>query len=161
MEKIEVENMVTQLKTQSKSLYETDYNLWVLGTVEILKNRDFNSLDLENLIEEVLDLSRRDKQKLESLLMRLIEHLLKLGYWESERQRNQGHWKGEIRNFRKQIKKQLKVSPSLKPYLREIFEECYQDSREIVSDKSQLPLNTFPEKPIAPLKQILDEDWLP
>ncbi len=106
-------------------------------------------------------MSRSDKRKLESLLMRLIEHLLKLGYWETEKDRNKNHWKGEIRNFRLQIKRLLQDSPSLKPYIRDIFDECYQNSRNIASDKSQLPLNTFPEEPIAPLEQILDENWLP
>jgi Domain of unknown function DUF29 len=153
--------MVAQLKQTSKSLYDTDYNLWVIDTVKKLENKDFISLDLENLIEEVSDLSRRDKHKLKNLLRRLFEHLLKLKYWESELEYNKGHWKGEIRNFRKQIKEQLKVSPSLKNYLREIFDECYQDSREIISDKSQLPLHTFPSKAIASVEQVLDENWLP
>lgn len=75
--------------------------------------------------------------------------------------RSEGHWKGEIRNFRKQIKDELKDSPSLRNYLSEIFNECYQDSREIISNKAQLPLNSFPELPIADLEQVLDEDWLP
>ena len=152
--------MVAEL-TKQKSLYEKDYNLWVLEMVEKLRSQEFSALDLENLIEEIEDLSRRDKQKLESLLMRLIEHLLKLKYWELERQRNLAHWKSEIRNFRKQIKKLLKGSPSLKPYLQIILVECYQDSREIISDKTELPLSIFPEHPIATLEQILDEDWLP
>jgi len=153
--------MVTELKQQEKSLYDTDYNLWVIETVKQLENRDFNSLDLENLIEEVLDLSKRDKRKLESLLTLLFEHLLKLTYWDSEKERNKGHWKGEIRNFRKQIKRQLEDSPSLKSYLKEIWEECYQDSREIISDRTQLPLDIFPKNPIATIEQVLDENWLP
>ncbi|WP_017294199.1 DUF29 domain-containing protein [Geminocystis herdmanii] len=153
--------MVAQLIKNQTNLYDTDYHLWILETVKKLENGDFNSVDWENLIEEVLGLSRSDKRKLESLLMRLMEHLLKLGYWELEKETNKGHWQGEIRNFRKLIKKELKASPSLKRYLQEIFEESYQDSREIVSDKSQLPLNTFPEKPIASLEEILDENWLP
>lgn len=153
--------MVTQLNTENKSLYDTDYNLWVLETVKQLENHDFNSVDWDNLIEEVLDLSKRDKRKLESLLMRLIEHLLKLAYWEAEKDRNRKHWKGEIINFRKQIKRLLRDSPSLRPYLNCIFMECYQDGREIVAEISELPLNNFPEKPIASLEQILDENWLP
>jgi len=153
--------MVAQLIKNQTNLYDTDYNLWVLETVKKLENRDLTSLDWENLIEEVLGLSRSDKRKLESLLIRLIEHLLKLGYWETERERNRKHWKGEIINFRKQIKRLLRDSPSLKPYLNSVFEECYQDGREIATEKSELPLSTFPEEPIAPLEQILDEDWLP
>ncbi|MBF2057422.1 MAG: DUF29 domain-containing protein [Cyanobacterium sp. T60_A2020_053] len=153
--------MVQQLIKQEKSLYDTDYNLWVLETIEKLEKRDLDSLDWENLIEEVLGLSRSDKRKMESLLMRLIEHLLKLGYWESEKNYNQNHWRKEIRNFRKQIKRELKASPSLKNYLIQIFNESYQDARELLSDDSGLPICTFPEKPIAPLEQILDENWLP
>ncbi len=29
------------------------------------------------------------------------------------------------------------------------------------SARCQLPINTFPEKPITTLEQVLDEDWLP
>jgi hypothetical protein len=153
--------MVAELRRTDKTLYDTDYNLWVLETVQKLHNRDVDALDWENLIEEVEDLSRRDKKKLKSLLRLLFEHLLKLTYWQSEIARNQGHWRGEIRNFRKQIKDELQDSPSLKNYVDEVLNECYQDSREILSDKTKLSLSTFPEEPIATLEQALDEDWLP
>ncbi|MBE9223249.1 DUF29 domain-containing protein [Cyanobacterium stanieri LEGE 03274] len=153
--------MVAPLKTEPQNLYDTDYNLWVLETVKKLENRDLDSLDWENLIEEVLDLSKRDKRKLESLLMRLIEHLLKLGYWDFERERNRGHWEREIFNFRKQINRLLIDSPSLKNHLRDQFNLCYEDGRKLASKHSQLPLNTFPDKPIAYLDKILDENWLP
>ena len=152
--------MVSKLKQLTKNLYDTDYNLWVEETVKKLQAKDFESLDLENLIEEVSDLSRREKKKLKNLLIKLFEHLLKLAYWESERNYNQNHWKKEIRNFRKQIKKELKASPSLKLYLLEVFEECYQDARELVSDVSELPFATFPASPIGNVEQILDENWL-
>ena len=153
--------MVAELKQKQKNLYDTDYNLWVLETVKQLKNKNFNALDLENLIEEVSDLSRRDKKKLKSLLRRLFEHLLKMKYWNSEIERNKAHCQGEIRNFRKQIQDELEDSPSLKNYVNDIFETCYQDSREIVSDKSKLSLDTFPEKPIGNIEEVLDENWLP
>jgi hypothetical protein len=153
--------MVTQLSSISPKLYDVDYNLWVLETVEKLESKDFGCLDLENLVEEVFDLSQRDKNKLESLLIRLFEHLLKLTYWGAEIERNRGHWEGEIINFRLQIKRLLKRSPSLKPFVEEVLEDCYQDSRKIVSKRSQLPINTFPDKPIAKLEQLLDENWFP
>jgi hypothetical protein len=153
--------MVAELKAEHKSLYDTDYNLWVLETVKKLESRDLDSLDWENLIEEVLDLSKRDKRRLQSLLIKLFEHLLKLKYWHSNYAYNKGHWQGEILNFRQQINIQLKDSPSLKPYLLKIFDDCYLKGRAIAAARSQLPLNTFPEKPIATLEQILDENWLP
>ena len=143
---------------QPKNLYETDYNLWVLDTVQKLENREIESLDWENLIEEVLGLSRSDKRKLESLLTRLFEHLLKLKYWKSEIDNNQNHWKGEIINFRKQIQRLLKDSPSLKLYLEKVLEQCYQDSREITAQKTGLAFSTFPTQPWVTLEQILDDN---
>lgn len=153
--------MVTQVKLEPKSLYDTDYNLWVIETVEKLQTGKFKTIDLENLIEEVSDLSERKKRKIKSLLRRLFEHLLKLKYWEEQKNYNKGHWEGEILNFRKQIKDELNASPSLKRYLLEVFDECYQDGREIASKRSQLLLDTFPSSPIANIEQLLDEDWLP
>jgi hypothetical protein len=153
--------MVAELQKTNKSLYEKDFNFWVLETVQKLQRRDLENLDWENLIEEVLSLSRRDKHKLASLLTRLFEHLLKLGYWYSAKERNQNHWKREVRNFRLQINRLLSDSPSLKPYLLEIFDKCYKNGIGLASDSSGLSLESFPEKPIATLEQVLDEDWLP
>lgn len=151
--------MATPLKPVSQTLYSQDYHLWVMETVQQLERRNFDSVDWLNLIEEVADLSRRQKRKLKSLLRNLWEHLLKLAYWNSEVERNQFHWRGEIRSFRKQIQDELADSPSLRSYLQEIHGECYQDAREIASDKLQLPLGHLPETMVATLEQVLDEDW--
>ena len=153
--------MVAESKQRQKQLYETDYYLWVVETVRKLQTQDFKAIDWEDLIDEVSDLGRREKKKLKSLLRNLWEHLLKLKYWQSEWERNQSHWKGEIRSFRKQIQDELEDSPSLKNYLHDISAQCYEDAKEIVSDKSQLPLDHFPESPIAPIEKVLDENWLP
>ena len=50
------------------NLYEQDYYLWLEKTISLLENRQFSELDLENLIDEIKDMSRRERQKLESLL---------------------------------------------------------------------------------------------
>ncbi|MGL5033000.1 MAG: DUF29 domain-containing protein [Microcystaceae cyanobacterium] len=153
--------MVAELQPQLKSLYDTDYHLWVTETVKQLQNRELDSLDWENLIEEVSDLSRRNQKKLKSLLKLLFEHLLKLKYWQAEIDRNQNHWKREIRNFRQQIKDELEDSPSLTRYFVNIIPDCYQSARKLISDETGLNPNAFPEAAIASLEQILDEDWLP
>lgn len=152
--------MSNQLKTspQATVLYETDYNLWVLQTVKQLKNRKFNALDLDNLIEEVEGLSRDIRHELRNLLRNLIDYLLQLVYWESEREQNQGYWRGNITEIRLDIGWELKASPSLESYCQEIFSECYQDARKLASTRSQLPLSTFPEQPIADLEQVLDKN---
>ena len=146
---------------QQYTLYDIDYNLWLLRTVEGLKEKNFSSLDLEHLIDEVLALSCRDKKTLKSLLKRLIEHLLKLKYWKTERERNKAHWQSEIENFRQLIRDELRDSPSLKPFLKEVYLECYDDACKLVSLRSQLSLHIFHEQPIISLDQSLDDNWFP
>ena len=153
--------MITQLQPIAQKLYDQDYYLWLKTTVNQLKTGRFSVLDLENLIEELETMGRSEKRTIKSLLTRLFEHLLKLKYWNTERERNQGHWKGEIRAFRRKIKERIKESPSLKPYILEVFDECYQDAKLEVSDRSQLPLDIFSIIPIGSLEQILDENWFP
>ncbi len=143
------------------NLYDRDYQLWLENTINQLRQGDFQGVDWQNLLEELADLGKSERRALESLLTRLLEHLLKLTYWQSQRDYNQAGWKGEIRTFRKQIKKLLRDSPSLKPYLCEILEECYSDAREIIIDITQLDASIFPGELLANLEEILDENWLP
>ena len=151
--------MVTSTQTTTQTLYDQDYYLWIRTTINQLRTGQFSAVDLENLLEELETMGRSEKRAIESLLTNLLVHLLKLKYWDNEREINQGHWQGEVRTFRRQIKKSLKDSPSLKPYILEIFDECYQDARKEASDRSQLPIDTFPVIPIGSLEQILDENW--
>jgi len=147
------------IQSATQTLYDQDYYLWLRTTINQLRTGQFSAVDLENLLEELETMGRREKRAIESLLIKLLEHLLKLKCWDKERERNQGHWKGEIRTFRREIKKALKDSPSLKSYILEIFDECYQDARTEASDRSQLSIDIFPSIPIGSLEQILDENW--
>ena len=66
------------ITTNLKQLYEIDENLWLEKTIELLKQKQFNELDLENLIEELISLGKRDLAKAKSLLRQIIIHLLLL-----------------------------------------------------------------------------------
>ena len=106
-------------------------------------------------------MGKSERRALESLLTRLLEHLLKLTYWQSQRDYNQAGWKKEIRNFRLQIADLLADSPSLKSYLREILAKCYLDARNLLIDETKLDASIFPGEVLANLEEILDENWLP
>ncbi|MEH1809820.1 DUF29 domain-containing protein [Nostoc sp.] len=149
------------IQSATQTLYDEDYYLWLRTTINQLRAGQFSDVDLDNLLEELETMGRREKRTVKSLLIRLFEHLLKLTYWDKERERNEGHWKGEIRTFRREIKDQLKESPSLKPYILEIFDACYQEARAEASDRSKLPIDTFPVALLGSLEQILDENWFP
>ncbi|GEA26135.1 hypothetical protein MiAbW_00682 [Microcystis aeruginosa NIES-4325] len=149
------------IKVTIPTLYDTDYQLWLENIINQLRQGDFQSVDWQNLLEELADLGKSERRALESLLTRLLEHLLKLTYWQSQRDYNQAGWKKEIRNFRIQIKKILKDSPSLKLYLREILQECYLDARNLLIDETELDASIFPGEVLASLEEILDQNWLP
>ena len=143
------------------SLYNTDYQCWLDQTVNQLRVRDFGNLDLTNLIEEIESLGKSDKREISSYLLRLCEHLLKLKYWQSEREMCFKGWDLEIANFRLQIKSILKDSPSLKNYLHENFLFEYGSARKLFLKASKLNSNLVPEIPDFSLDQALNEDWLP
>ena len=135
--------------------YEKDYYWWIQAMVKNLKNRDYLNIDWDNLIEEIEDMGRSQhldwiwrgilaiplgqKRAVESLLLRLTEHLLKLKYWEAEKERNKKHWQSEVVNFRVLLRKRLKESPSLKAILPEMYIETLSDSKRSMSRLFDLP----------------------
>ncbi|TRU91427.1 MAG: DUF29 domain-containing protein [Microcystis novacekii Mn_MB_F_20050700_S1] len=144
-----------------KTLYEQDYYLWIEKTISLLKNHQFSDLDLDNLIEEIKSMGIKEKHTLTSLLTRIIQHLLQLAYWESERQYNANHWKGEITIFRIDLWEVLDDNPSLKSYLENNFDKCYQSALRILARKMGVKINTLPTEKILTLAQALDDDWFP
>ena len=107
-------------------LYNSDFNLWIQKTVSDLKSKDMDAIDWEHLIDEIEGMGKSDRRALQSYLERLIEHLLKLKYWNAERDRCERGWKIEILEFRSRIERILDDSPSLKNYLTEIYPKAHR-----------------------------------
>jgi hypothetical protein len=149
--------MVAELRKIDKSLYETDYNLWILETVQKLQDQNFAELDLENLIEEVADLGREQRHKVESYLRQLLKHLLLYQFWESEKI-CRGGWADEIDNFRAELEILLR-SQTLSNYCLSILELTYQKARRSAQKKTGF--NNFPENCPYSLEEVLSLDWLP
>ncbi|MBD2395349.1 DUF29 domain-containing protein [Cyanobacterium aponinum FACHB-4101] len=100
----------------NKQLYHTDYAQWAETMSEILEKRDFEHLDIENLVEEIKDLSKRERDRLLSSIRLIIHHLLKWDYQPNKRSRS---WEITIRRERNNIDFYLEDSPSLRKYLSE------------------------------------------
>jgi hypothetical protein len=149
--------MVLITTHQLKELYEIDDYLWIQETVNLLKAKRFTELDLDNLIEELEDLGKEKKYKVESLLEQIIRHLLLLEYWQDEQKRNKRHWQAEILNFRIQLNKRL--TTNFRNYLQDNLSNIYNDGRDYVKIKSGL--NNFPKDCPYTLEQLLDRNWLP
>ncbi|WP_016952084.1 DUF29 domain-containing protein [Anabaena sp. PCC 7108] len=145
------------ITTNLKQLYDTDDNLWLEETIELLKQKQFNQLDVENLIEELIRWGKRDLAKGKSFLRQIIIHLLLLQYWQVEYDKNYRHWIGEIKTFRYDLNNHL--TTNLINKLQEDLENVYQSAVDFVQIKTDLTIST--EKCPYTMTQLLDNSYLP
>jgi hypothetical protein len=145
--------------TTLKELYEIDEYLWLSETIKILRASRLEDLDLENLIEELENLGKRDLNKVRSLLRQIIIHLLFLEYWQEERERNSRHWKGEVTAFRADLSDRL--TTTLKNKLHEDLASIYETALKVVLQKTGLSKDTIPESCPYSFEQLLDDRWYP
>ena len=131
-------------QTLSELTYEKDYYQWTIEQGTALRElvntnhelKQLENLDWDNIIEEIEALGRSEYSAVVSLLMRQIEHRLKIDYVPLPECRNK--WKSEVIAFKKNIKR--KLAPSMKPKLRKQFLEIYQDAVEIVETEYEISL---------------------
>jgi len=109
--------MSAELQANQKSLYEADFVRWIETTVKQLRTQNYTYVDWTNLIEEIEDISRRERKSLKSNLVVILLHLLK---WQYQPECRSGSWRGSIREHRRRVNDDLKDSPSLVTYLQEV-----------------------------------------
>lgn len=148
------------------TLYQTDYAAWALRNAELLRERRFDELDIEHLLEELGDMSKSDRRELHSRLLVLLAHLLKWEYQyrtlaERWREFKGDSWRATIVEQRKQLANLLKQSPRLKGVLIETIESTYPDAVELACDESGLPPATLPERCPYSAAQLLDKAFYP
>jgi len=152
---------------QDQTIYDHDILLWVETTVAKLKARDFEHLDIENLIEELKDLGKSEKRALESNLMVLLIHLLKLKIQHDAPETMKGSWYDSVDEHRQRVQDDLFKTPSLKFYLLISITQAYSSARKVaikqgkraqfgirIPQESEYPLAC----PFTP-EQILNEDF--
>ncbi|MEA5479456.1 DUF29 domain-containing protein [Pseudanabaena galeata UHCC 0370] len=114
---------MTQLVAR-KSLYDSDYLLWTQETIAKLKARDFENVDLDNLIEEIESLGKSERKEIKSRLTVLLEHLLKRMYVDMPDCFS--GWENTISTQRNDIELTLMDSPSLKALWDESFDIAFK-----------------------------------
>jgi hypothetical protein len=140
------------------TLYEQDYYRWLETTIKRLHDRQLQSGDIDNLIEELKTLGRTEKKVLRSHLRLIVMQLLKWRYQPDKRSKS---WQITIRNNRLDVEESLQDSPSLKPKLAELLAQCYPRAFIEASDETGLPPATFPSSCPFTLEQILDQEFFP
>jgi hypothetical protein len=125
------------------TLYDRDYLLWTEETIAKLKARDFEHVDIENLIEEIESLGKSEKQELENRLETLLAHLLKRIYINMPDCFN--GWENTIREQRRRITLRLRKTPSLKNYWDEATDDAWFLALGLVKDEYSTKGYQFPD----------------
>ena len=150
--------MKTKNPQSLQLLYEQDFYAWVEQTAELLKSRNWEILDLENLIEEVVDLGRSQQRALQSALRLILSHLLK---WKYQPEKRSNSWQITITRERLNLDELFTESPSLRRFLNdtEWINTTYQRARKEAIVETGLSEDNFPIVCPFTVDEILDLDF--
>jgi hypothetical protein len=140
----------------STNLYDVDFYAWTQEQSILLSRGQWQSLDIENLVEEIESLGKQQKQELRNRLSVLIGHLLK---WEFQPELRGKSWKATIREQRNRINLHLKDNPSLKSYLDQAIIDSYELALSLVVRETPLDYPDLPSDCPFAIAQILDPQF--
>jgi Domain of unknown function DUF29 len=150
--------MATQVRPKD-DLYERDFYVWTEAQAALLRARQFDALDLANLIEEVEGLGDTKKSAVLNNASAIIEHLLKLQHSPAQDPRR--GWSESIAEHRARL--ELELTPRLLQILGEELARVYALTRRTTARKLRLydedqAADALPETCPYTVEQISD-DW--
>ncbi|HFD33232.1 MAG TPA: DUF29 domain-containing protein [Gammaproteobacteria bacterium] len=142
----------------SNATYEGDLYTWSLEQAALLRERKFDQIDLEHIIEEIEDMSKSERRALQSFLETLLMHLLKWQYQPAYQGRS---WKFTIIEQRKRIESHLQENPGLKGKLVELTEKAYSYALTGAVRETGLDVNVFPQECPWEYEQFISDNFWP
>lgn len=131
---------------------DKEYDQWLQQQADYLRDRAFDKLDINNLVEELEALVRGEKSAVNNLAINILAHLTYFEFWVEE-SISKNHWRGEIVNFRYQLKD--KLTTNLKNHLIVNWSDLLKKAERLVYAKTgqRFPVNYT-------IDQVLDDDYL-
>ncbi|WP_422136162.1 MULTISPECIES: DUF29 domain-containing protein [unclassified Endozoicomonas] len=159
-----------------ENLYKTDYTQWLSKQRELLAQRQFDQLDIDNLLEAMERRMGDEVKELRSHLVILLVHLLKYDYqkrilkdpWVEDKVIQS--WMPSISNPRKQIELHVEEYPHLSNRFDESLEKAYPKAkryaieelnRYIRINSKRLNKKSFPDQCPWSYEQVTQMGWLP
>jgi uncharacterized protein DUF29 len=137
--------------------YESDFYAWTQAQADFLRKGLWNWVDRAHMAEEIEDVGNSVRFALESQLVRLLLHLLKLAYGPSARPRRA--WQVTVANAREEIAK--RATGALHRHPAAYLPDAYRQGRRNAALALDRPLADFPETCPWPIERVLDEDFFP
>ena len=139
-------------------LYEADFYAWTQQQAKLLRERRWDDLDLDNLVEEVESVGVSNKREIESRLAILMAHLLK---WKYQPGARSSSWSATLTEQRRQIERLLEHSPSLKRYPAKVYLDEYPGARLEAAKATGISFDLFPQDCPFSISDILDVAFFP
>ncbi|MBW4644961.1 MAG: DUF29 domain-containing protein [Goleter apudmare HA4340-LM2] len=140
------------------SLYEQDYELWLESTIHQLRQRNFDDIDIDLLLEEIAEMGGSLKDALENNLIVVLAHLLK---WQYQPDYRSGSWRASIKEHRRRINKSILKHPRSKKYYEIVLPDCYLPALDWAVTETGLSPDIFPQQCPFTAQQIIDSEFLP
>jgi len=140
------------------AIYETDFYGWIQQQAALLKGRQFEAVDLANIIEEIESMGWSESRALESRLTVLLQHLLK---WKFQPERRGKNWELSIDEQRIRFDRLLRENPSLKSALNTILTEAYRLAVVKAAKETKLDKKSFPAECPWSWEEINDSEFYP
>jgi hypothetical protein len=139
-----------------KTAYDNDIIQWVEKQVSLIKEKRYAEVDWVNILEEIEDLSKLERDRFLSSIRLIIQHLLK---WEYQPEKRSKSWKITITRERNNLKRYLRDTPSLKRYWQDLA-KVYRDGRADAANETGISDWEFPDNCPYTSEQI-QSDWFP
>ncbi|NYZ14206.1 DUF29 domain-containing protein [Azospirillum sp. RWY-5-1] len=144
--------------------YDEDFFAWTQDQARLLREaaaeRTNTPIDWDKLAEEVEGVGRSELSAVESALMRVMEHLLKLEFSPAADPR--AGWKASVIEHRARAAKDLKASPSLRNRID--LDGEYATARDLAAlglARDGVRAEELPEACPYGLDRLLDRAWWP
>ncbi len=118
------------------NLYDDDFYRWLQQQAQLLRERRFSELDLDNLVEEIQALERAEVRTVEDAICSIIKYRLLKALMPEARQRR--YWDSRISEHQSILLSWIESSPSLKPRLLEIFKEEREYAERQAADELEM-----------------------
>lgn len=130
--------------------YNGDYYGWLTATAQaVLEGRDF---DRAQVAEELADMGKSERLRIESHLGVILTHMLKIRYQPDRHSRS---WDLSIAASRMRARKLFNENPSLAARVGDLMADAYDDARFEAANDTGLPLDTFPADCPFSLEEVL------
>jgi hypothetical protein len=149
------------VRPESPVPINADFHGWLLDQASALRGQRSDSIDWQNLAEELEAMAASERRTRKKQLKQLMLHLLKMR-GQAEQLHRLGSRRRSIRDAREEIEDIIADSPGiLQGKTDELLSQVYERARIAASEETKLPLKEFPEQCPWSFEDIMRQDFFP